>query len=367
MTILSGGNVGIGTSNPMAKLDVAGDINTSTQYNIGGNRILSNLGANNLFAGVGAGSVNTGNANTFVGREAGSNNLGGFNNSFFGRAAGVLNTSGSNNSVIGTFAGLLNTEGGDNSFVGVGAGIFNTTGNNNSFFGRSAGQGNETGSGNTIIGFGADVGAPNLTNATAIGAGAIVSSSSTTVIRGSSRIVLDASTVEVPFNLRAQTLFVSSSIGTVGGSVCYHDNPDGYSIIARCVSSRRYKTNIARLGFGLDLVRRLRPITFDWKEDGKPDLGLIAEDVAAIEPLLVTYDSKGRVEGVKYDRVGVLLVNAVQEQQAQIAQQQHTIETLQQQNAQMKVRNAETVARLVMLETVVKRITHHHRRHERRR
>jgi hypothetical protein len=179
--------------------------------------------------------------------------------------------------------------------------------------------------------------------------------------------VLSGVNIEVPFNLKAGTLKLQSGLGTTGASVCLSDPHDGYSLVGQCVSSRRYKTNIARLGFGLDLVRRLRPITFDWKEGGKHDLGFIAEDVAAIEPLLVTYDSKGQVEGVKYDRVGVLLVNAVQEQQAQIAQQQHTIETLQQQNAQIKVRNAETVARLVLLETVVKRITHHHRRNQQRR
>lgn len=51
------------------------------------------------------------------------------------------------------------------------------------------------------------------------------------------------------------------------------------------------------------------------------DLGLGAEDVAAIEPLLVTYNAKGEVEGVKYDRIGVVLVNAVKEQQAEISSQ----------------------------------------------
>jgi hypothetical protein len=379
---LKGGNLGIGITNPLAKLDVAGDINTSTGFNIGGNRILSNSGVNNLFAGVGAGNANTsGSGNTFVGREAGFNNMTGLNNSFFGRAAGVSNT-GSNNSFMGFFAGLSNTEGSNNSFMGSGAGVFNTEGSDNSFFGTSAGQANTgnsntfigaragqantTGNSNTIIGANANVGAPNLTNATAIGAGAVVNNSFSTVISGSTT-VLSGSNIQVPSNLYVGALRLQSGLGTTGASVCFSDPLGGYSLVGQCVSSRRYKTNIARFGFGLDLVRRLRPITFDWKEGGKHDLGLIAEDVAAIEPLLVTYDSKGQVQGVKYDRVGVLLVNAVQEQQAQIAEQQHAIETLQQQNAQMKVRNAETGARLAVLETLVKRMTRHHRRHQERR
>ena len=48
------------------------------------------------------------------------------------------------------------------------------------------------------------------------------------------------------------------------------------------------------------------------------DIGLVAEEVAAVEPLLTTTNAKGQVEGVKYDRIGVVLVNAVKEQQSQI-------------------------------------------------
>ncbi len=56
------------------------------------------------------------------------------------------------------------------------------------------------------------------------------------------------------------------------------------------------------------------------------DLGLGAEDVAANEPLLVTYNKDGQIEGVKYDRIGVVLVNAVKEQQTQIEQQRKKLE-----------------------------------------
>ncbi len=59
------------------------------------------------------------------------------------------------------------------------------------------------------------------------------------------------------------------------------------------------------------------------------DLGLGAEDVEKIEPLLVTYNKDGQVEGVKYDRLGVVLLNAVKEQQTQIEQQQQQIKQQQ--------------------------------------
>ena len=62
-----------------------------------------------------------------------------------------------------------------------------------------------------------------------------------------------------------------------------------------------------------------------------PDMGLVAEDVNAVEPLLTTLNKDGQVEGVKYDRVGVVLINAVKEQQAQIEAQQKQIEFQQKQ------------------------------------
>jgi FG-GAP repeat/PKD domain/Chaperone of endosialidase len=113
--------------------------------------------------------------------------------------------------------------------------------------------------------------------------------------------------------------FQLNSLGS-GGSTNLCRNAT--SQIAACSSSLRYKTNIAPFAFGLDLVRRLRPIRFEWKEGGLKDLGFGAEDVAAVEPLLVTYNARGEVEGVKYDRISAVLVNAVKEQQAQIEAQQ---------------------------------------------
>ncbi|HBB98330.1 MAG TPA: hypothetical protein DC054_23350 [Blastocatellia bacterium] len=163
MRITSSGNVGVGTINPTTKLDVNGDINTSTQYSVGGNRVLSNGGLRNLFAGVGAGQNNIGGDNAFFGHQSGLLMTGGFGNSFFGTVAGTSST------------------GNLNSFFGRGAGI-QTSGQANSFFGADAGFGNTSGSSNTLIGYGADVGANNLTNATAIGANAKVTQSNSLVL-----------------------------------------------------------------------------------------------------------------------------------------------------------------------------------------
>ena len=96
-----------------------------------------------------------------------------------------------------------------------------------------------------------------------------------------------------------------------------------------------------KFGFGLNLIQQLRPVSFNWKQNGAPDFGLVAEEVAKVEPLLTTRNDKGEIEGVKYDRVSVVLVNAVNEQQAQIQKQQTQIAELQDQVRQQHALIAE--------------------------
>ena len=112
---------------------------------------------------------------------------------------------------------------------------------------------------------------------------------------------------------------------------------NGSDEISFCgTSSIRYKENVNNFSPGLDLIRRLRPVSFNWKQGGMADMGLIAEEVAKEEPLLTIYNGKGEIDGVKYDRVGVVLINAVKEQQAQIEKQQKLIESQQQQIDELK-------------------------------
>ena len=92
--------------------------------------------------------------------------------------------------------------------------------------------------------------------------------------------------------------------------------------LSTCSSSMRYKHQVETYGAGMEVVRRLRPITFTWKSDGARDLGFAAEEVAAIDPLLATYTAKGEIEGVKYRQLTTVLVNAANEQQRLIEQQQ---------------------------------------------
>jgi len=83
----------------------------------------------------------------------------------------------------------------------------------------------------------------------------------------------------------------------------------------RGTSSRRYKEDIEPLEFAADMVERMEAVSFRWKESGKEDIGLIAEDIAEIEPRLVFDNRQGEIEGINYSHLTAVLVRAMQERQ----------------------------------------------------
>ena len=300
---------------------------------------------NNSFFGYNSGFSNTtGTSNTFFGALSGDSNSTGSQNAFFGNSAGGSNTTGGSNSFFGLGAGDTTTTGSDNAFFGTAAGTANTLGTQNTFIGRSSGQAITTGLKNTALGYSADFSSGTLTYATAIGADSTANTSNSIFLGRSG----GEDTVRVPGNLNvtgstslngnltfanggiasfgSANIFMTQLAAGVGTTLCRTASNQ----IVTCSSSLRYKTNLRTFRTGLDLIQKLRPVTFDWKDGGTHDLGLGAEDVAAIEPLLVTYNSAGQVEGVKYDRIGVVLINAIKEQQEQIRAQQLTINSLEQ-------------------------------------
>lgn len=84
-------------------------------------------------------------------------------------------------------------------------------------------------------------------------------------------------------------------------------------------SSRRWKTNIQTIDGALDKVSKLRGVTYEWKQDGKHDIGLIAEEVGEVIPEVVAYEENGvDAKSVDYARLVALLIEAIKEQKQRI-------------------------------------------------
>ena len=94
-------------------------------------------------------------------------------------------------------------------------------------------------------------------------------------------------------------------------------------------SSRRFKHEIKPLDKESEAILALKPVTFHYKSDetNTPQFGLVAEEVAEVNPELVVRDKNGEVYTVRYDAVNAMLLNEFlkehrknEEQQATIAQ-----------------------------------------------
>jgi hypothetical protein len=159
--ITSSGNVGIGTTAPGGKLDVAGNLKVSGSTNgivfPDGTKqttaVTSPAGDNNTALGASAlASNNKGYDNTASGFQSLFNNTTGALNAATGSNALYSNTTGVANTGMGHDALFSNTTGGENTATGTDALYSNTTGNDNTATGRNALYTNTTGGSNTASG-----------------------------------------------------------------------------------------------------------------------------------------------------------------------------------------------------------------------
>lgn len=358
----------------------AGQSNTTGDENsfFGGLAGLNSNSNRNSFFGWSAGRNSNGQENAFFGWSAGLDNTVGYFNSFLGSSAGRRNTQGYGNAFFGFTAGEFNTNGNLNAFIGNSAGITNTGGSLNTLIGSFSDVATGSLSNASAIGarsfvsqsnslvLGSINGVNGATSSTNVGIGTTAPGYPLDIqgrLRLRQPLPTDAANTAGLFLARndaggnpIDTAFIgmrnNTSVGFYSGQLVawplYVETDTGFvtvttlgsagstqlcrnanSQIATCSSSIQYKSNVTSFGSGLDLIRKLRPVSFTWINGGMADMGLVAEEVASVEPLLTTTNSKGEVEGVKYDRIGVVAVNAINQQQAQIEAQQKRIHQLE--------------------------------------
>jgi len=83
------------------------------------------------------------------------------------------------------------------------------------------------------------------------------------------------------------------------------------------LSDATKKTNIRPIDNSIELTKQLQGVRFDWIDNDKPSLGLIAQDVEKVLPELVETNSDG-IKSVSYSNIVGVLIEAIKEQQIRI-------------------------------------------------
>ena len=248
----------------------------------------------------------------------------------FGYQAAYSHTSGGNSTTIGAWAGYNNTNSGDRTVVGYAAGRY-CNGAGNTSLGTNALKGPVAGSSgayNTAIGRNSleDIGNGNFNTAIGNNSGNKLDSANYNTMLGADAGDLKISgnnCTIIGYNAQASTTTVANEI-TLGNSSVTALRCQVTSITS--LSDRRDKTKIEDSNYGLNVIDKLKPVTFDWntrdgEKIGVKDLGFIAQDLQEVddENLKLVYDTNPEKLEASYGRLIPVLVKAIHELEARVA------------------------------------------------
>src|SRR6266436_956199 len=103
-------------------------------------------------------------------------------------------------------------------------------------------------------------------------------------------------------------------------------------------SSAQYKKEIQPMDKTSEAIFSLRPVTFHYKNDktNTPQFGLIAEEVAKVNPALIGVDKEGKPYCVRYEQIDAMLLNEFLKGQKKVEEQQSKIDNQQASIAELK-------------------------------
>jgi hypothetical protein len=311
-------------------------------------------------------NASTTSGNTAVGSQAMFTNTAGEDNVAVGFSALYHNTTGTFNVAVGNAALITNTTGGDNTGIGTNALEFATTAIQNTAVGSGAMTYDETGIANTAIGAGAlafnatgsknaalgvaamDKGSGDNNVSLGYGAGYSITGSGNILIgyEGGFNLTSGANNIEVgnqgvknDANLirigdtavQKKTFIAGISGATIPNGVAIMVNNKGQLGVA--TSSARFKDDIQPMKNASDVILSLQPVTFRYKKEldssGAPQFGLVAEQVAKVDPDLVVRDDSGKPYTVRYEAVNAMLLNEFLKEHQKVETQSQQIESLE--------------------------------------
>jgi hypothetical protein len=282
---------------------------------------LSTNAAGSFNTATGAGSLlfNTADQNTAFGAAALLFNTTGFNNTAVGAAALSNNTTAAGNTANGAFALFSNTEGVANTASGAAALSSNTTGSNNTAYGEETLENS------------------NNNQNTAVGSSALRSNTTgsvNTALGSFAGINVTTADHVICIGINGDNVSNSCFIGNIFGETTVNAGIpvmiDSAGQLGTTSSSRRFKKEIQPMDKASESLLALKPVTFHYKSDNTstPQFGLIAEEVADINPDLVVCDEKGEIYTVRYDAVNAMLLNEFLKEHREVQELKKQVEAL---------------------------------------
>jgi trimeric autotransporter adhesin len=322
-------------------------------------------GAQNTATGVNALITNTtGNLNTATGVSALFRNTGGIRNTATGVQALFSNTTGSFNTANGLQALHSNTIGNNNTANGLQALFSNTVGTYNTANGLQALYSNTNGRYNTASGVNALLSNRTGDSNTACGLNALrnntLGGSNTALGTEAGSNVTTANNV-ICIGISGDNQSNSCYIGNIFGATIDPGSGivvgvDSNGKLGTTPSSKRFKEEIKPMDEASEALLALRPVTFRYKshKESPQQFGLIAEEVAEINPDLVVRDKNGEIYTVRYDVVNAMLLNEFLKEHRRVEKLEATIEQ-QQKNFQSRL--AEQEKKIEALTTGLQRVS----------
>ena len=292
-----------------------------------------------------------GTGNTAVGHSTLLSNTTGDDNTAIGVLALFSNKLGSHNTASGDFALYSNTSGDDNTADGHFALFHNTTGPRNTATGHGALYGNTTGEANTAGGFNA-----LLHNTTGSGNIALGASAGTNLRTGNKNIDIgnagvtdESNTIRIGNVVNQSATFIAGISGaTVPTGVAVIVDVSGH--LGTTTSSARFKDSIKPMDKASEAILALQPVTFRYKKDLDPDsvpeFGLIAEQVAKVNPDLVARDKQGNPYTVRYEAVNAMLLNEFLKEHRKVESLEKAMAEQQKENESMRSELQEQATRI---------------------
>lgn len=286
-------------------------------------------GTNNVAVGPGMfNDVTSGFNNTAIGHNALWVNNTGDNNSAGGEGALLSSSTGSDNTAFGQHSLFDSTDASDNaafgqlalsadtasdnSALGQDALTADTSGTGNAAFGYTAGQSITTGSYNTTLGW--DAGS------------ALTGAATGDIDVGNNGVAGDSWTLRIGTVGKTDNAYIAgidnTSIPGPASTVMVNSNGQLGTAIASLASE---KTDIKPITSAASAVLRLNPVTYRYKarfaaSSNPTQYGLLAKQVQTVLPNLVQHGSNGKVTGVYYQELPVVLLAEVQRQAREISQ-----------------------------------------------